>query len=313
MSNWYLGNIHCHTTNSDGKNSPEFVANFYKNAGFHFVSITDHNHLTFLHETKIENDGSFIAIQGIEFTTAAQQKPYAGSKPNSQTHINGIGISKEFKPDKDYKTVEEALQHGINLIKEQNGFAIINHPNWLWAIQSKNLLQVQKMDAFEVFNGAFTSNNYGYDGLESTDEMWDKVLSTGKLLYGVASDDCHVFPKTLQTKDAPFSGFIGVEAESLTAENILAALKAGRFYASTRVQLENFSCDGKSYKVNIKPEGEVLFLTKFIGKNGRILDVQKGLNAEYKIRGNESYVRAIVQNTDNFLAWTQPYMLNQKF
>jgi len=43
---WYRGNLHCHSTNSDGDSSPAFLAKFYKDAGFDFLCITDHNHLT---------------------------------------------------------------------------------------------------------------------------------------------------------------------------------------------------------------------------------------------------------------------------
>ena len=34
---WYKGNLHSHTTNSDGRLRPEEAAAFYKNYGYHFV------------------------------------------------------------------------------------------------------------------------------------------------------------------------------------------------------------------------------------------------------------------------------------
>jgi len=40
---WYRGNLHTHTTNSDGDESPEFVANGYDTNGYDFLAITDHN------------------------------------------------------------------------------------------------------------------------------------------------------------------------------------------------------------------------------------------------------------------------------
>src|SRR5258708_958894 len=43
---WYRGNTHTHTNNSDGDSSPHDVAERYKSLGYNFVVITDHNKLT---------------------------------------------------------------------------------------------------------------------------------------------------------------------------------------------------------------------------------------------------------------------------
>jgi hypothetical protein len=40
---WWKGNIHCHTFWSDGDDYPEMVAKWYKDNGYHFLAITDHN------------------------------------------------------------------------------------------------------------------------------------------------------------------------------------------------------------------------------------------------------------------------------
>lgn len=39
---WYKGNLHTHTTNSDGRLAPEVVINLYKEAGYDFLALTDH-------------------------------------------------------------------------------------------------------------------------------------------------------------------------------------------------------------------------------------------------------------------------------
>ena len=40
---WYKGNLHCHTTDSDGDCTPEEVVKRYKEQGYSFLAITDHN------------------------------------------------------------------------------------------------------------------------------------------------------------------------------------------------------------------------------------------------------------------------------
>lgn len=37
-----MGNLHCHTTLSDGLATPEATAIHYRNAGYDFLAITDH-------------------------------------------------------------------------------------------------------------------------------------------------------------------------------------------------------------------------------------------------------------------------------
>ena len=44
--NWYKGNLHTHTINSDGDTSPDAVARWYKEHRYQFLALTDHNYFT---------------------------------------------------------------------------------------------------------------------------------------------------------------------------------------------------------------------------------------------------------------------------
>ena len=39
---WWKGNTHTHTLWSDGDGAPELVAGLYKEAGYHFLVLSDH-------------------------------------------------------------------------------------------------------------------------------------------------------------------------------------------------------------------------------------------------------------------------------
>ena len=39
---WYKGNLHTHTTNSDGAYTPEETIALYKSKGYDFLALTDH-------------------------------------------------------------------------------------------------------------------------------------------------------------------------------------------------------------------------------------------------------------------------------
>lgn len=44
--NWYRGNLHTHSKNSDGMLTPEEIVNRYRDRDYHFLSLTDHNIVT---------------------------------------------------------------------------------------------------------------------------------------------------------------------------------------------------------------------------------------------------------------------------
>ena len=89
--------------------------------------------------------------------------------------------------------VLEMLQRMVDAIRAARGVPSINHPNFGWAISADELIQLQRTRLFEVFNGHPLVNNLGGGGVPGLEEMWDRMLSSGKLMYGIAVDDAHYF------------------------------------------------------------------------------------------------------------------------
>jgi hypothetical protein len=78
-------------------------------------------------------------------------------------------------------------------------------------------------------------------GLPSVEQIWDEVLTSGKLLYGVAVDDMHDLKEPWEPKAAkPGQAWVMVRANHLTVETILESLEQGNFYASTGVVLSDY-------------------------------------------------------------------------
>ena len=100
--------------------------------------------------------------------------------------------------------------------------------------------QVQRTRLFEVFNGHPLVNNAGGGGVPGLEEVWDRLLSSGKLIYGIAVDDAHYF-KRPEDSMAPRPGFgwVYVRAPRLTRRAIVDALERGEFYSSTGVELQS--------------------------------------------------------------------------
>lgn len=300
--NWYKGNTHTHTTESDGDSTPDEVARWYREQGYNFLVLSDHNVLTKVDElNKIYGSAEkFILIKGEEVSDSFDKKP---------VHINGLDVEKVVKPQGG-KTLLETIRRNVNAIREARGVPHINHPNFGWTISAEELKQVENNKLFEIFNGHPLVNNFGGGGKPSLEEMWDAILTGGKLLYGIAVDDAHHFKRPWdKTAALPGQGWIVVRAEQLTSNAILEAMERGDFYASTGVELEDYQADEKSIRIKIREEGSSKYRVQFIGTGGRVLNESITNPAVYQFRGNESYVRAKIFESNGKVAWTQPVMI----
>ena len=61
---WLKGNLHSHTTNSDGKVAPQDRLDGYINQGYDYLCLYDHHNITFTNTVKAPDD--FVLIQGAE-------------------------------------------------------------------------------------------------------------------------------------------------------------------------------------------------------------------------------------------------------
>src|SRR5215813_11876551 len=106
-------------------------------------------------------------------------------------------------------------------------------------------------------------------GLEA---MWDDILSSGMVLYGIAVEDAHFFKTTGdKSKSTPGHGWVMARAANLGANEILRALEQGDFYASTGVTLQDYQASNKEIKIAIAPTDQSKYTVQFIGRWGKIL------------------------------------------
>jgi hypothetical protein len=299
---WFKGNTHTHTLNSDGDSTPDDVVRWYREHGYHFVVLTDHNFLTAVDTLNALHgaDQQFLVMKGEEVTDRFGDKPL---------HINGLGVANRIAPQGG-TSVLDVVQRNVDAIRKEEGVPHINHPNFGWAISAAELGQVRNTRIFEVFSGHPGVNNLGGGGVPGLEEVWDTILSGGTLLYGIAVDDAHYFKQPWNVDlPAPGRGWVVVRASRLEASSILDALERGDFYASTGVELTNYEASRTRVSVAVKATSFSKYRVQFIGKEGRVLAEVTEPNAEYVIRGNEGYVRAKVLESNGRVAWLQPVMI----
>ena len=296
---WFKGNTHTHTLNSDGDSTPDEVVRWYREHGYQFLVLTDHNFLTSVDALNALHgaDQQFLVVKGEEVTDKF------GSKA---LHINGLDVARRVAPQGG-ASVLEVLQRNVDAIRAANGIPHINHPSFGWAVSADELQQVQNNRVFEVFSGHPRGNNIGGGGIPSLEQTWDAILSRGTLLYGIAVDDAHVFKQPGNPDvPGPGRGWVVVRTNRLEPRLIVEAIERGEFYASTGVVLTDYQATPTRVSLTIEATSFSKYRVQFIGSGGQILKEVLEPMAEYVIRGDEGYVRAKVIESNGRVAWTQP-------
>jgi hypothetical protein len=290
---WLKGNTHTHTLASDGDSPPEEVVRWYREHGYDFLVITDHDKVTRV------DGGGMVMIPGEEITDRLQKKPL---------HVNALGIEKPIAPQHG-ATVVEVLQRDVDAVRAAGGIPEINHPNFGWAFGADELLQLDHLALLEIASGHPYVN---MQGPPSVEEMWDRLLTAGHRVWAIGVDDSHHLKPPADPLDngiaPPGKAWIVVRAGERTAKAILDSIARGDFYASTGVELETYDVDATSMRVKVHEKNLAHYRVLFIGANGRVLQESVGGSAAYAFRATEPYVRAKVIDSNGKCAWMQPLM-----
>jgi hypothetical protein len=248
-------------------------------------------------------DSRFLLIKGEEVTDRFDGKPI---------HVNGLDVAEKVEPQKGV-SVADVLQRNIDAIRRVRGVPHINHPNFGWALSVEELQRVRNNRLLEIYNGHPMVNNVGGGGVPGLEQAWDAILSSGTLLYGIAVDDAHTFKDPGNPAVAgPGRGWVMVRADALEPRAILAALEDGGFYASTGVELTDYTVTAQTMTVVVKKDAWAKYRIQFIGTGGRLLHEALDSPAEYTFRGDEGYVRAKVLESNGRVAWCQPVLLTAR-
>ena len=288
---WLKGNTHTHTLESDGDSPPADAVRWYREHGYDFLVITDHDKITRV------DGGGMVLIPGEEITDRLPKRPL---------HVNALGIEKPIPPQHG-TTAVEVLQRNIDAVREAGGIPAVNHPNFGWAFGADELLKLERFALLEIASGHPYVNMLGPPSVE---EMWDKLLTAGKRVWGIGVDDSHNFKESPDPRP-PGKAWIVVRAER-DAKSILSAIERGDFYASTGVELTDYAVNEKSMTVTVREKDYAHYRIQFIGANGRVLQESLGTNATYTFRGKEPYVRAKVIDSNGKCAWMQPSFLSAR-
>lgn len=295
-----------------------------------------------------EKPGKFLLVQAEEISASFLIPP----KNKVPIHMNALNIQEEIEPIGG-TSIPDVMRRNLQAIRDQGtrlGIPVlghVNHPNFQWALTAEDLAGVLEENFFEIYNGHEKINYQGDETRAGYETLWDiaNTLRLTKLnappIYGLGTDDAHHYHGE---DNSPGRGWIMVHAPELKPDSLIKAMRAGDFYASSGVTLDEVTFADGVLKIRIHPENGASYTTRIIGtptdydatthevtspagdphpvRHAYSSDVGKtyatvgGTEIAYPLTGKELYVRAVI--TSNLphpnpsfdgqlqMAWTQP-------
>lgn len=294
---WFRGNLHTHTTVSDGKYTPEAAIALYQSRGYDFLALTDHWKRS---ESRMTEDGMLL-LSGIEYNI------HGADVLRGVYHILGIGMTRDAVFTRD-QAIELDPQTVIDEIHRCGGAAILAHPAWSMNT-CEQLLPLQHVDMTEIYNSVsgLPNNCRPYSG-----EVIDLCAVRGKRLLCSAADDSHFY-----TGEECLS-YIWVQADALTPDAILGAIRAGRIMATQgplfSVSVTQKNDDEKEVRVTCRPAPggapirTVVFYTGSVWCTGRSVNGEALTEAVFPLRAKDTFVRPEIIDADGHHAWASPIL-----
>ncbi len=274
---WLRGNLHTHTTESDGNLSPQAAVDAYAALGHDFIMISDHDRVTPIGQLDARG---MTLLQGNEITA-------------NGPHMLHVNAAAKVEPLRDRQAV-------IDTVTALGGMVIMNHPNWeshFNHCDQRTLDMLRGYTGIEIYNGV----TLRAEGSPLATDRWDMLLSQDRRVWGFADDDNH------DDIDRGVCWNV-VQCASREAEAILEALRVGRFYASTGVVIDEIRVEGSRIRV-FSSNAQAFHVQCDHGctaarVNGSELDFEVPDTSSWR------YVRVECFGPGASQAWTQPFFLH---
>lgn len=282
---WYKGNLHTHTTISDGVRSPEDVKALYKELGYDFIALTDH----WQFGQGAENDSSgLLVLPGVEYNFNGNDV-LAGVY-----HI--VSIGNKYEPD---VTKDDSAQTAIDKINSSGGLAVLAHP--AWSMNTYDMITPLKgLFATEIYNSisGVPFNCRPYSG-----EVVDQLAARGYYLPIIADDDTHFYKNEVGMSYI----MVNLKDKPLTTENLMEAIRNCDFIA-TQGPFFNVLIDGDDVVLKSEtPLSLVTFFTDTPFEWDRCTSMEDKpiYEARFKIKESVTFVRAECTATDGSIGYSQ--------
>lgn len=284
---FHRGNLHTHSTRSDGAREPEAVCAFYRDAGYDFIALSDH----FLPKYRFPVTDT-RPMRGDGFTTLlAAEVHTTATALGEMWHLLAVGLPEDFAP-----TV--AGEHGPALAaraRDAGAWVVLVHPGW-YGLTAADADTIPDAHAVEIYNHTSQVHTDRGDG----SYLIDQLLADGRRISVCATDDAHFHA------DDALGGWVMVKAQDNDPGQLLDALKGGRFYSSQGPVIEHVAYHEDRIEVRCSPARSIVALGRGSAASHRVgADlVEVSLPRAPLERGG--YARIVVTDAEGRRAWTNP-------
>ncbi len=276
---WLKGNLHSHTTNSDGLPPPQERLNGYINQGYDFLCISDHYKITRIDTLNAPDD--FVLVQGAELHP---ENPFGG-----QTHHF---LAYNIHDDIDSKNLSP--QQVIDEVKQQNGSIWLAHPHWSAVNILRDTIPLQGLSGVEVFNTTCRCMGRGESSVH-----WDDWMDLiGRPIPALANDDSHALES--DHRDT-YQAWNMVKVKERSAEAIINALENGCGYVTNGPEIQ----DIQLRRVNdLNNKDTCIEATILCSEAQNIFAIDNLHGMEYRSKDGKTFEKAILTLRPN-LRWVR--------
>lgn len=295
VGRFWRGNLHTHSTRSDGVLSPEEVCRRYRAEGYDFIALTDH----FIGDYDYPIVDT-VPMRGEGFTTILGAELHSGAVQNGELwHILAVGLPPDFAASNSPSFLPVAGQESGPDIAARavaaGAFVAIAHPQWS-GLTLADARSLSAAHAVEIYNhGCWAGADRG-DGAA----IADLLLAEGRRLTLIATDDAHF------SEPDHFGGWVMVKARENTPADLLAALKAGHFYATQGPELRDVRVEGDHLVVACSAAVSVMALGQGTGAKAVHGASMTQARVPLDRLNNSPWVRAVVVDAAGKRAWSNP-------
>jgi len=293
---FWRGNLHTHSTRSDGVLEPAEVCRRYRAEGYDFMALTDHFIGTYGYPI-VDTRG----FRAPGFTTILGAELHSGPMANGEIwHILAVGLPPDFEPPHaPHFGVVEGMETGASLARrarEAGAFVAVAHPQWS-GMTLEDARGIEAAHAVEVYNhGCWAGCDRG-EGFSVN----DLLLSEGRRQTLIATDDAHF------SEPDHFGGWVMVKAEENEPEALLAALKAGLHYSSQGPEIRRIEVQDRAVEVECSPAVSVIVQGRGTGAKAVHGHSMTRARVPLDRLGDSPWVRVTVVDAAGKRAWTNPY------
>ena len=293
---WVRGNLHSHTTNSDGRAEPQERLDGYVGQGYDFLCLSDHYDITRV--DSVDCPENFVLVQGAELHPP---NPFGG-----ETHHF---VALNIHEDMDSTTMPPQLV--IDRVREQGGNIWLAHPHWSRVNILRDTLPLEGLAGVEVFNSTCRRMGRGESGVH-----WDDwMMLKGHIMPALCNDDAHMRE---EDRADTYEGWTMARVKERTAAAVVEALVSGASYGSTGPQIHDITItrsggtDEPLIEATIRssPAQRLMAVSDTKGttyhEHGELFE-----NASIQLSPAWRWARFEVIGPDGAKAWSNPYDLTE--